>query len=69
MRNLDIADSRSKLELYAAQPDDQGHVLVEHGNLLGELEPGGANRIAKNEEPGALDEEALDSAAMEFGTD
>jgi argininosuccinate synthase len=69
MRNLDIADSRSKLELYAAQPDDQGHVLVEHGNLLGALEPGGATRIAENEEPRVVDEEALDSAAMEFGTD
>ena len=31
MRNLDIADSRSMLELYAAQPLDQGQVLVEHG--------------------------------------
>ena len=39
MRNLDIADSRSKLELYAAQPLDQGQVLVENGALLGELEP------------------------------
>ena len=39
MRNLDIADSRSKLEAYAAQPQDQGHVLVEHGNLYGALEP------------------------------
>jgi argininosuccinate synthase len=68
MRNLDIADSRSKLELYAAQPDDQGHVLVEHGNLLGALEPGGADRIASN--PGAeADGEALDAAAMEAGTD
>jgi argininosuccinate synthase len=70
MRNLDIADSRSKLELYAIQPHDQGHVLVEHGNLLGALEAGGADRIADNPpEPGELDEEALDSAAMEFGTD
>jgi argininosuccinate synthase len=70
MRNLDIADSRSKLELYAGQPLDQGHVLVEHGNLLGALEPGGADRIAENPlEPGELDEEALDSAAMESGTD
>ena len=48
MRNLDIADSRSKLELYAGQPQDQGHVLVEHGNLLGALEPGGADQIAQN---------------------
>ncbi len=70
MRNLDIADSRSKLEMYALQPQDQGHVLVEHGNLLGALEPGGADRIADNPvQPGALDDEALDKAAMEFGTD
>ena len=48
MRNLDIADSRSKLELYAAQPLDQGQVLVENGTLFGELEPGGADRIASN---------------------
>ena len=39
MRNLDIADSRAKLELYAAQPLDQGQVLVENGTLFGELEP------------------------------
>ena len=70
MRNLDIADSRSKLELYAAQPDDQGHVLVEHGNLLGALEPGGAERIATPDDgPDSLDDEALDAAAMEAGTD
>ena len=48
MRNLDIADSRAKLELYAAQPLDQGQVLVEHGTLYGELEAGGADRIASN---------------------
>ncbi|MGZ4494925.1 MAG: argininosuccinate synthase, partial [Nocardioides sp.] len=67
MRNLDIADSRAKLELYAVQPDDQGHVLVEHGNLLGALEPGGADRITLN--PAAGEAEALDAAAMEEGTD
>ena len=38
MRNLDIADSRAKLEQYAAQPLDQGQVLVEHGTLFGALE-------------------------------
>src|ERR671926_530538 len=48
MRNLDIADSRSKLELYAAQPLDEGHVLVEHGTLFGELPAGGAERIEAN---------------------
>jgi len=66
MRNLDIADSRSKLELYAAQ----NGLLDEHRHLIGELESGGAARIAQNPEaegdPGDL---ALDSAAMEFGTD
>ncbi len=69
MRNLDIADSRAKLELYAAQPQDQGHVLVEHGNLYGALEPGGADRIASRDDADQLDDEALDHAAMEFGTD
>jgi argininosuccinate synthase len=69
MRNLDIADSRAKLEDYASQPLDQGQVLVEHGTLYGELEPGGANRIASN--PAAEDEsgEFLDHAAIESGTD
>ncbi|HLS45186.1 MAG TPA: argininosuccinate synthase [Ornithinicoccus sp.] len=70
MRNLDIADSRSKLELYAGQPLDEGQVLVEHGTLLGALEVGGADRIAsRNGAPTNGSEEALDHAAMEFGTD
>ena len=69
MRNLDIADSRSKLEQYALQPDDQGHVLVEHGNLLGALEAGGYDRIARRNGDDELDDEALDAAAMEVGTD
>ncbi len=69
MRNLDIADSRSMLEQYAAQPQDQGHVLVEHGNLLGALEPGGGDRIAANPAAAEIDEEALDNVAMETGTD
>jgi argininosuccinate synthase len=69
MRNLDIADSRAKLEAYASQPQDQGHVLVEHGNLYGALEPGGADRIARRDDADQLDDEALDHAAMEFGTD
>ena len=64
MRNLDIADSRTKLELYAALsrfPD---------GNLVGELEPGGAALIAENPQAeGEGDELALDSAAMESGND
>ena len=70
MRNLDIADSRAKLELYAAQPLDQGQVLVENGTLFGELESGGADRIASNPSAeGDAGDEALDAAAMEFGTD
>jgi argininosuccinate synthase len=68
MRNLDIADSRSKLELYATQPLDQGQVLVEHGTLFGAIEAGGADRITANPEARAEDE-ALDHAAMESGTD
>jgi argininosuccinate synthase len=70
MRNLDIADSRSKLELYAAQPLDQGQVLVENGTLFGEIEAGGADRITTNPAAaGDTADEALDNAAMEFGTD
>ena len=69
MRNLDIADSRSKLEQYALQPHDQGHVLVEHGNLLGAIEAGGYDRIARRNGDDQLDDEALDAAAMEVGTD
>ena len=71
MRNLDIADSRAKLELYATQPLDQGQVLVEHGHLLGALP--GRRRRPDRRQPGApratTDDEALDHAAMEFGTD
>ena len=69
LRNLDIADSRAKLEQYAAQPLDQGQVLVENGVLYGELEAGGADRIASNPAARTEDEIALDNAAMEFGTD
>ncbi|MDX6326743.1 MAG: argininosuccinate synthase [Nocardioidaceae bacterium] len=64
MRNLDIADSRTKLELYAALdrfPD---------GNLVGELEPGGAALIAQNPQvEGDDDELLLDNAAMDAGND
>jgi argininosuccinate synthase len=69
LRNLDIADSRSKLELYAAQPLDEGQVLVEHGVLLGALPAGGAQRIAANPTGEGPDDEALDHAAMDSGTD
>jgi argininosuccinate synthase len=69
MRNLDIADSREKLELYAAQPVDQGQVRVEHGILYGELPPGGFDQITFNESLTGDEEAALEDAAMEFGTD
>jgi argininosuccinate synthase len=70
MRNLDISDSRAKLEQYAGQPLDQGQVLVEHGTLFGELPAGGAEQIADRPvRDDDVDAEALDSAAMEFGTD
>jgi argininosuccinate synthase len=70
MRNLDIADSRAKLELYATQPLDEGQVLVEHGHLLGALPAGGAERIASNPAyDGDTSDDALDNAAMEVGTD
>lgn len=69
MRNLDIADSRAKLELYAAQPLDQGTVLVENGTLFGELPAGGFDQIAVPTEVDAEAEAFLDDAAMESGTD
>jgi argininosuccinate synthase len=69
MRNLDIADSRALLETYAGQPLNQGQLLVEHGTLFGALPAGGADRIAANPTVAGDEEVALDSAAMEAGTD
>ncbi|MBB3665345.1 MULTISPECIES: argininosuccinate synthase [Prauserella salsuginis group] len=69
MRNLDIADSRHKLEFYAQQPLDQGQVLVENGTLFGELPSGGADRITDNPEASSETPTPLDEAAMEYGTD
>ncbi|QWZ10203.1 argininosuccinate synthase [Nocardioides panacis] len=69
MRNLDIADSRAKLELYAGQPLDQGQVLVENGTLFGEIEAGGADRISRNPSAADAGDQALDHAALEAGTD
>ena len=42
MRNLDIADSRAKLELFARS----GLLGDSTGSILGRLEAGGAERIA-----------------------
>ncbi len=74
MRNLDIADSRGKLEQYAAQSGGQ----LGRTYLFGELEDSGlsehgAERIAAN--PAGIDgapltdESVLDGAAMESGVD
>jgi len=64
MRNLDIADTRSKLELYAAQ----GQLGSGHVELVGRLDAGGADAIAASTVTDA-DEVMLDRAAMEAGTD
>jgi len=63
MRNLDIADSRSKLEQYAAIG-----MLGSHADLVGDLEAGGADAIASRGEASEEDQ-MLDRAAMEVGTD
>ncbi|MEV4730411.1 argininosuccinate synthase [Saccharopolyspora sp. NPDC049426] len=64
MRNLDIADSRAKLEGYA----QLGLVGKAQTELVGSLQAGGAEAIAS---VGAEESEsqALDRAAMESGTD
>ncbi|OZC47196.1 argininosuccinate synthase [Rhodococcus sp. WWJCD1] len=64
MRNLDIADSRSKLEQYAAQ-----NQLTAWGDLIGELPAGGADAIAASSPGSSVDSSALDHAAIESGTD
>jgi argininosuccinate synthase len=69
MRNLDIADSRAKLELYAGQPLDQGTVLVENGTLFGELPAGGFDQIAVAAELDPEAEAIQEDVAMESGTD
>jgi argininosuccinate synthase len=73
MRNLDIADSRAKLEQYAARAG----VQLERPYLVGELEAaglgeGGAEEIAVNQQAAAqplADDTVLDSAALESGVD
>jgi argininosuccinate synthase len=70
MRNLDIADSRAKLEQYALQ----SAALLGQTHLFAELEAGlsagGAERIAANPQAETeADETALDSAAIDSGVD
>jgi argininosuccinate synthase len=70
MRNLDIADSRAKLEQYAGRAGGQ----LSRTYLFGELEAaalaaGGAEQIAANPRADTEDDTVLDSAAMEAGVD
>jgi argininosuccinate synthase len=64
MRNLDIADSRAKLEQYTGL----GVIGARHAELIGKMPPGGAQAIASRGEVDT-DDELLDRAAMESGTD
>ncbi|WP_375493421.1 argininosuccinate synthase [uncultured Jatrophihabitans sp.] len=70
MRNLDIADSRAKLEQYAAQSE----VLLGRTHLFGELEQAGldehgADQITARGRRDDADESVLDDAAIESGVD
>jgi argininosuccinate synthase len=72
MRNLDIADSRAKLEQYAVlgmvgSRDPVGTDAALAG-LIGAMPEGGAAAIASRDKA-AADDELLDRAAMESGTD
>ena len=65
MRNLDIADTRSKLELYASL----GTLTAGDSQLVGELPAGGADAISANPEADAAGEIILDQAAIDSGVD
>ena len=66
MRNLDIADTRSKLELYAAQGQlAGGHTAA----LIGELQPGGGDAIAAGAHDGSDVDEAQGRSMFDAGTD
>ena len=69
MRNLDIADSRSRLEQYAAM----GLIGGATGELVGKVTAGGAGEILDSGVPMDAAAEALDAAnessAFESGTD
>jgi argininosuccinate synthase len=66
MRNLDIADTRAKLELYAAQ----GQLAGGQSHLVGDLTPGGAQAISAVAADAAPEADGmLDRAAMESGAD
>ena len=75
MRNLDIADSRARLEQYVGMGllGSGGSAVSALGlastALVGDFTPGGADRIVGGVGPTEDPEEALDWAAMEAGTD
>jgi argininosuccinate synthase len=64
MRNLDIADSRARLEQYAAQ----GIVTGETAKLMGDLKAGGGREIIGGEEADAA-VEAVDRPVTDSGID
>jgi argininosuccinate synthase len=64
LRNLDIQDSRARLELYAFQ----GIVGGDTAELVGGLDVGGAAAISRGTAP-AEAEDVLDRVAMEVGVD
>ena len=64
MRNLDIADTRTRLELYAAQ----GQLAASDIELVEHLKAGGAAEIAGHVAETRGDA-LLDQAALEYGTD
>ena len=64
MRNLDIADTRAKLEMYRAQ----GQLDDKRFGIVGQLQSGGAGSITGDREQDSSDE-SLGRAAMDLGTD
>ena len=71
LRNLDISDSRAKLEMYAGS----GTLRQVHIQLMGDITPGNAGRIADRESTAdnvATErerDEAIDRAAFDAGAD
>ncbi|CAB4340673.1 unannotated protein [freshwater metagenome] len=64
MRNLDIADTRAKLEMYRAQ----GQLDDKSFGIVGQLHSGGAGSITEGSAQDSRDE-GLGRAAMDYGTD
>ncbi|HEY4558860.1 MAG TPA: argininosuccinate synthase [Enteractinococcus sp.] len=66
MRNLDIADSRARLEQYASR----GNLTGPTAELMGELEVGGAAKIASSDVDVDAEQDAASlKAAFDAGTD